>query len=77
MAATTIEIGWEALVAIIVIVFALVLLGIVLMTRDLHNHHLRVGFFIERGAQQSEPGDEWPEPEIEKTAELPAIKEDK
>ena len=53
-AATSLELSWEALIAVIVIVLALTLLGIVPMTRSLREHHLRVGFFLERGDQHSE-----------------------
>jgi len=74
-AAANVDIGWEALIAIIVIVLALTLLGIVAMTRQLREHHLRLGFFIERGDQRSEPAEGWPE--LEQTAELPPIEEGK
>jgi len=75
MIAANYDIGWEALVAIIVVVLALTLLGIVAMTRELHEHHLRLGFFIERGDERNEPPEGWPDPE--QTAELPPIKEEK
>ena len=68
------DLGWEALIAIIVLIFALTLLGVIAMTRRLRNHHLRVGFFIERGDQLSSDEDAWPDPE--QTVELPPSKED-
>jgi len=52
------DIGWETLIAIVVIVLALTLLGIVALTRELREHHLRLGFFIERGDELSEPYEE-------------------
>lgn len=64
------DIGWETLIAIIVLVFALTVLGIVAMTRKLREHHLRIGFFVERGDEFAEP---WPED----TLELPPSKEEK
>jgi len=57
MIAATVNLGWEALVAIVVIVLALTLLGLVAMTRELRDHHLRVGFFVERG-DRTAPGEE-------------------
>lgn len=69
------DIGWETLIAIVVLIFALTLLGVIAMTRRLRNHHLRVGFFIERGDELSSEIDPWPDPE--QTAELPPIKEEK
>jgi len=54
MVAANYDIGWEALVAIVVVVLALTLLGIVAMTRELRDHHLRLGFFIERGDKLTE-----------------------
>lgn len=68
-AAATVDIGWEALIAIVVVVAALTLLGIIAMTRRLRNHHLRVGFFVERGDQLADDEPPWPDPE--QTKELP------
>ena len=68
------DLGWEALIAIVVLIFALTLLGVIAMTRRLRNHHLRVGFFIERGDELSNGEEPWPE--IEQTAELPPRKDE-
>ena len=76
MVAANFDLGWEALVAIVVAILALTLLGIVAMTRELRDHHLRLGFFIERGDELSEPPKEG-SPDPEQTAELPAIEEEK
>jgi len=72
---TRVDIGWEALIAILALIFSLSVLGIIAMTRRLRNHHLRVGFFVERGDELSGPDESWLDPET--TAELPVTKEEK
>ena len=63
------DIGWEALIAIVVIVLCLTLLGLVVIWRDPRRHHWRIGFFVER---EDERSDKEPWPDYEQTAELPS-----
>jgi hypothetical protein len=63
MTANTIDLNWEAMVAIVVVVVALVLMAIVALSRYSVHHFLRVGFFVERGHHEDiEPANEEPPP---------------
>jgi len=68
VATNRIDIGWETLIAIIFIVLALTVLGIVALTRNGHWYRImRVGFFVERNHEREldeadEPEEKDPQP---------------
>ena len=75
---TSIDIGWEVLVAIIFVVLALLVIAIIILSRYPLHHYLRVGFFVERGDDLSNPAgqdleERWPEPDQpdDDTKEIP------
>jgi len=68
MVAASFDLTWEALVAIVVVALVVGILGMILLSRNPREHHFRVGFFVERGAEQTSE-DVWPDPE--QTVELP------
>jgi hypothetical protein len=77
------NINWEAFAAVTVVVIAGVFFASVLLTRNMRNHHFRIGVFIERGDVPSAPPewyaspdqlpDAWPphREELQQTQEIP------
>jgi hypothetical protein len=49
--------GWELLVGAVVLILALMLVGIIALTREPYRHRLKVGFFVERDYEEPDQDD--------------------
>ena len=58
MTARALDLDWQALVAVVVLVLVLGLVATVWLTRDPRSHHVRFGVFLERDSDEppDEPG---------------------